>query len=511
MGTKLNVDDCIEYIGFGSFHIRMTILLGFFFLSEALELTYISLLGPFIMKDFKISATQMAFLSMTFSAGMTVGSLLWGILADRLGRKVVLLLICIFAAYMSVLSMFAPNYTWVVAMNSIVGCATGGILSISTTYFIEMTPTGKRPSIFGLLVMLKTLGPLLVVGIAAAVYDKYGWRPVGLSLVIPLTLGVLLLFTVPPSPRFLALIGDVAGTRRSLLRMAKENGADLKAENIKFNEKKETTKRRFDLRDLFAPELRQLTISQMFLWFVAGFALYGAILLITIMATLPYRCLQDRSQMWIPNDIESDTSCGTDFNGSFFQFVALSSLGAIIPGFIICIFGNLIGRKWLICLFCMVGAISFVAVDFCLPNIARQLIFTFIRASTKGLYVMLFLYTGEVYPTVLRGTAVGLCSAMSRIGFIITPFAAQLLVEEADMLVALSLYSLLLFISAIVSLKLPYETVNMGLVEDVDEGVANAEQMAKYGSIPTNTEVKEAWDTRRGSIKYRRKNSQLHS
>lgn len=79
------------------------------------------------------------------------------------------------------------------------------------------------------------------------------------------------------------------------------------------------------------------------------------------------------------------------------------------------------------------------------------------RAIIAGVFQAAYVYTPEVYPTPLRSVGVGSCSAMARLGAMITPYVAQVLVRESIPL-AVTVYGIAGFLAAVASHFLPYET-----------------------------------------------------
>ena len=76
------------------------------------------------------------------------------------------------------------------------------------------------------------------------------------------------------------------------------------------------------------------------------------------------------------------------------------------------------------------------------------------------------MYTPEYYPTVMRAVGLGTCSAMARIGAIITPFIAQVLLKMSPYL-AISIYGTVALLASIACMLLPVETKGRALVEQV--------------------------------------------
>jgi len=78
-----------------------------------------------------------------------------------------------------------------------------------------------------------------------------------------------------------------------------------------------------------------------------------------------------------------------------------------------------------------------------------------------------YIYTPEVYPTEIRGIALGSCSAISRIGAMLTPFVSQVL-THTNLSLSLSIYIGFSIIGGVCSLLLPIETKGKGL-EEINE------------------------------------------
>ncbi|XP_026315751.1 synaptic vesicle 2-related protein [Hyposmocoma kahamanoa] len=79
------------------------------------------------------------------------------------------------------------------------------------------------------------------------------------------------------------------------------------------------------------------------------------------------------------------------------------------------------------------------------------------RGIIAGLFQAAYVYTPEVYPTALRSTAVGACSGVARLGAMITPYVAQVLLKNS-IAIATGVYSLAAVLAAIACLLLPIET-----------------------------------------------------
>ncbi|KAG8010694.1 Synaptic vesicle 2-related protein [Nibea albiflora] len=97
------------------------------------------------------------------------------------------------------------------------------------------------------------------------------------------------------------------------------------------------------------------------------------------------------------------------------------------------------------------------------------------RAFISGGYQVAFVYTPEVYPTENRALGLGTCSAMARVGALITPFVAQVMLRVSVRL-ALSLYCGFCLLAGVAALLLPIETLGRFLQESNPDQEAEGEQ-----------------------------------
>ena len=92
--------------------------------------------------------------------------------------------------------------------------------------------------------------------------------------------------------------------------------------------------------------------------------------------------------------------------------------------------------------------------------VSRNLMIFFIfvaRCFISGAFQAIYVYTPEYYPTAMRAIGLGSCSAMARVGAIITPFVAQILLKISPNL-AISIYGCVALAAAICAFSLPVET-----------------------------------------------------
>lgn len=99
------------------------------------------------------------------------------------------------------------------------------------------------------------------------------------------------------------------------------------------------------------------------------------------------------------------------------------------------------------------------------PFRTMMTIFIFgVRGFISGAFQGFYVYTPEVYPTVIRALALGCCSAMARIGAMVTPFISQVLLR-VSLRLALGVYGVMSLVCVVFTLMLPIETKGRPMVE----------------------------------------------
>ncbi len=127
--------------------------------------------------DFHVSDAAMA-LSLTLTlAFRPVGAFIFGLLADRYGRRLPLMLDLVFYSIVEVLSGLAPNYTTFMVLRALFGIGMGGEWGVGASLAMEKVPPKIRGLLSGVLQQGYAAGNLLA-GIAYFfLFDRFGWRP----------------------------------------------------------------------------------------------------------------------------------------------------------------------------------------------------------------------------------------------------------------------------------------------------------------------------------------------
>jgi len=209
--TTSNLLPRLDRLPWSKFHTYVVLALGVGWTLDAFEINMIGSVLGMMTKEWHLTPGQGAWVVSTMILGILVGALLFGYLADRLGRKKMFLLTLFWYAGFSVLSMFSWNLTSFLIFRFLTGVGLGGEYSAVTATMVEFIPKRARGKVDALILSGFPVGAVLAALAAkffiAELPADIGWR-VGFGLAGLLALAALWARkVVPESPRWLMLVG----------------------------------------------------------------------------------------------------------------------------------------------------------------------------------------------------------------------------------------------------------------------------------------------------------------
>jgi len=389
-----------------------------------------------------------------FMAGVMTGAFFLGKLADSIGRKRSVTLTVVGIIVFNTISAYARGYALYVCAKFGVGffCA-GNILAI----FVlgnELVGPSKR-SIVG--VTLQSFFSIGIVLISLVAYYIKHWRE--LTLLISF-LGIPFVFLhwyLPESPRWLVSHGKQGEALKVLEEIARGNGTKLsnkvrlEAENVleKTEDPKDADKvsgesRSEGLLDLFrTSSLAVATLTQLYSWFVNSASYYGLTL----------------------------AAGGT--GGDLYTATALS--GAVeIPAYLLTnyLLGAR-GRRFTLAAFMITGGLACLAIQFLsffggvsggfVPSVISSCALLG-KLSLAASFAVVYIHSGEIFPTSIRNSAMGLMSVAARVGGILAPFIVLLGSLATNL--QFTVFGLLSLTAGLLNLRLP-ETLGKPLPDNM--------------------------------------------
>lgn len=282
--TATRTIDVQAFIDAHPFSALQRRLLTLCFLVVALDGFDVAIVGhiaPALRAEWTLGVAALGPLFAAGLFGLMVGALLVGPLADRYGRKTLLVtsVLCFGAA--SVASAFSADIATLNWLRFLTGLGLGGAMPTAITLTAEYCPTPRRSSLVTIMFCGFTIGSALGGLVAAQVVTAYGWRPLlvagGLA---PLLLVPVLWWALPESARYLVARPDGAGRVRAILGRI----ADADLDGVTFTGARPEPVS--PVRALFA---RGLAPGTLLLWLVFFMSLLVVYLLSNWMPTLIQR------------------------------------------------------------------------------------------------------------------------------------------------------------------------------------------------------------------------------
>ncbi|KAG7230874.1 hypothetical protein INR49_024901 [Caranx melampygus] len=217
----LTYEEAVEEAGFGLFHWLLLVVCGWANASDAVEILCVSFLLPTARCDLLLSSSDMGLLTASIFLGMMVGGYIWGYLADRRGRRRVLVVSLTVNGVFGGLASIAPKFWLFLLLRLISGIGVGGSIPVIFSYFSEFMPRLKRGRMISALATFWMAGNILAAGLAWLVIprtwahfylgplDFQSWRLFVVLCSVPsLTSALIFKLFMPESPKFLMEAGQ---------------------------------------------------------------------------------------------------------------------------------------------------------------------------------------------------------------------------------------------------------------------------------------------------------------
>ena len=153
--------------------------------------------------DFGTSIADLSYAITLTLAMRPVGACIFGLLGDRFGRRIPLMIDIIFYSLMELLTAFSPNYTTLLIFRALYGIGMGGEWGLGASLAMETLPTEARGLFSGILQQGYAFGYLLAAIVYWVVFPFFGWRGLFVAGVLPAFLVLYIRSEVPESPVWL--------------------------------------------------------------------------------------------------------------------------------------------------------------------------------------------------------------------------------------------------------------------------------------------------------------------
>ena len=400
-----------------------------------------------IVSEWELVCDKSAATKMTMSAFMTgvmIGAFVLGKTADAYGRKFTMTVTTIGIILFNTVSGLVSSYKLYLLTKLVVGFFQAGFILASFVLVNELVGASKR-TLMG--VAFQSAFALFIVVMSAVAYLLQHWRQLTLAIS---ALGAPLLainLVLPESPRWLLsknrkkdaikVMSDIARgngemfTDKMRLSLEDERASASEAAEVKVTE---------GLSDLFRTrQLAEVTIIQIYSWFVNSAAYYGLTL-----------------------------AAGAAGSADLYTATALS--GAVeIPSYLLTYWLlGVAGRRGTLCLAMVTGGGACLAIQLtaALAPALIQSLALLGKLCLAASFAVVYIHSGEIFPTTVRNSGMGLVSVAARVGGIMAPFIVSL--GEAVPHLQFTVLGVMSLAAGLLNLRLP-ETAGCELPDTITD------------------------------------------
>lgn len=375
--------------------------------------------------------------SSIYFAGVLIGSLVTGMLADWIGRFPTFLVCVGLTSSLGITTAFTQSYTAFVTLRFFLGASNLGMYMMIFIIGTEIVGPSKR-IVCGILVAAQ-FGVGVSLFAVLAYFFRY-WRTLQLIISAPMLLLFLLALIMHESPRWLFTRGKFERAEKIICKMAAVNQTEVPEELLKREEKESDVGKQesYTQLDLFrTPVMRKKTLIILFNWFVINMVYYGLSL--------------------------STSSLGVNDYVACFLSGAVEVPASLLSWYVI----QKYGRRSSHSVFMVIGGLACLITTMLPLGVARTVIAMIGKFGLTAGFCIIYIYSGEIYPTVVRSMGMGVSSMAARLSGVLSPII--LMLESYWTPLPLIVFGSCSILAGLLTLMLP-ETRKRPLPETLQDG-----------------------------------------
>ncbi len=369
---------------------------------DSYDLVVYSSVLPVLIKEWSISPVQAGAIGSYGPFGMMIGAILFGILADRFGRKNLLIASVILFSIFGILCGFAAGPTSFSTFRFICGLGIGGILPNTIALLTDYAPKTMKNTMVQISMIFFPIGGMLAAFLAILLIPSWGWQSVYWVAAIPLLLLPFMVKYIHDSPAILLRKGRINELCRVLSKINTEASITPNMEFEAFQEK-----------ELGSPVVALFKNNRALGTIMIWIAFFMCLLMVNGIT------------IWLPGFM---VNAGYAL-GSSLTFMLVYNAGTIIGTLILGKLADKWGTKKVLVPMFLIAAVCLSLFGIKNNMVILYLLVGITGACTMGAQNISYSFVSQYYPSFMRSTAIGLASGIGRIGAIIGPTFGGFLVS----------------------------------------------------------------------------------
>ena len=399
----INTGKIIENSKFNKFHFMILFWCTFLIILDGYDLAVYGAVLPVLIEEWGLSNVEAGAIGSYGLFGVMIGALVFGPLADRIGRKKVILVCFIVFSLFTGLCGVANSPTSFSIYRFIGGLGLGGIMPNVIALMTDYSPKKMRSLTVSLVLCGYSVGGMLAPTLSIYLIPDFGWEIVYLVAAIPLLFVPFIWKSLPESAVFLAAQGNTTQLRKVLNKINPNGNYTDQDQFEQIDTKKDTG---IPVLQLFKGNRARSTILFWITYFMSLLMVYGL-------------------STWLPKLM---MQAGYGLNSSL-SFLIILHAGTIIGTIIIGKLADKYGSKKMLVPMYTIGAIALLLLGFKNNMFMISLLVAITGACTIGSQNIMNAYVSQYYPPFLRSTALGISSGVGRIGAMLGPTIGGILLS----------------------------------------------------------------------------------
>ena len=391
---KVDVHSVIDDARFNRFHWLVMALCALLLIFDGYDLFIYGVVLPVIMEEWGLTPLEAGALGSYALFGMMFGALVFGTLADHIGRKKGITICFLLFSVATVLNGFASSPTEFAVYRFLAGLGCGGLMPNVVALMNEYSPKKLRSTLVALMFSGYSLGGMCAAGLGIYLLPNFGWQVMFFAAAVPLVLLPLIVWYLPESVGFLVRKGRTEEARAMLNKIQPEMELPLDAQL----HMPDTSSQKTSALDLFRGGRLLGTLS---IWV----AFFCCLLMVYALGS------------WLPKLM---ANAGYSLGSSLSFLLALNfggMFGAILGGWL----GDRFDLGKVVVAFFVVAVASISLLGVKTPMPVLYALITIAGATVIGTQILLYAAAAQFYGLSIRSTGLGWASGIGRTGAIVGP------------------------------------------------------------------------------------------
>ena len=390
---KISVQEVVDKAHLNPFHWTILWLCTLIIIVDGYDLIVYGVVLPLLMQEWNLTPPQAGFLGSMALFGMMFGALTLGVVADRIGRKKVILLCLISFSIFTFLCACARNPTEFGIYRFIAGAGLGAMFPMIVAVMTEYMPKAIRTTLVALTVSGYAMGGMLAAGLGAWLVPTYGWKLMFYLGLVPLLIVPIVMIALPESLEFLVR-KDEKAARQVIQKLSPELALTESDELV-----------RPAAAGGKAPFLEIFREGRALGTIMLGVCFGMCLLMVYGLGN------------WLPKLMNS---AGYPLQSSML-FLMVLNIGGIAGGLLGGYLSDRFNVRKVLMVFYFFAALSLALLGFKTPAPVLYTILFVCGATTIGSQILQYAYSAQHFEFSMRSTGVGFASSLGRIGAILGP------------------------------------------------------------------------------------------